>query len=49
MAPALEAVIANHIESRAPLVLEGDFILPMLATSFFRKLDFEPGANALPV
>ncbi len=34
MAPALEAVIANHIESRAPLVLEGDFILPMLATSF---------------
>jgi 2-phosphoglycerate kinase len=34
MAPALEAVIANHIESRAPIVLEGDFILPMLATSF---------------
>ena len=34
MAPALEAVIANHIESRAPLVLEGDFILPMLAISF---------------
>jgi 2-phosphoglycerate kinase len=34
MAPALEAVIANHIESRAPLVLEGDFILPMRATSF---------------
>ena len=31
MAPALEAVIANHIESRAPIVLEGDFILPMLA------------------
>ncbi|GCE31175.1 hypothetical protein KDA_66590 [Dictyobacter alpinus] len=31
MAPALEAVIANHIESRAPIVLEGDFILP---TSF---------------
>ncbi|WP_136625268.1 hypothetical protein [Dictyobacter kobayashii] len=34
MAPALEAVIANHIESRAPVVLEGDFILPMLATAF---------------
>lgn len=34
MAPALEAVIANHIESRAPIVLEGDFILPILATSF---------------
>jgi 2-phosphoglycerate kinase len=34
MTPALEAVIANHIESRAPVVLEGDFILPTLATSF---------------
>ena len=34
MAPALEAVIANHIESRAPVVLEGDYIPPMLATSF---------------
>jgi 2-phosphoglycerate kinase len=33
MAPALEAVIANHIESQTPVVLEGDFILPMLATS----------------
>jgi 2-phosphoglycerate kinase len=31
MAPALEAVIANHIESRAPVVLEGDFILPLLS------------------
>ncbi|HEU5230865.1 MAG TPA: hypothetical protein VFU49_23790 [Ktedonobacteraceae bacterium] len=33
MAPALEAVIANHIESLAPVVLEGDFILPMVAAS----------------
>lgn len=31
MAPALEAVIANHLESRAPIILEGDFILPELA------------------
>lgn len=31
MAPALEAVIANHLESHAPIVLEGDFILPELA------------------
>ena len=37
MAPALEAVIANHIESQAPIVLEGDFILPMLATSFLES------------
>jgi hypothetical protein len=38
MALALEAVIANHIESRAPLVLEGDFILPMRASSFSEGL-----------
>lgn len=31
MAPGLEAVIANHLESDAPVVLEGDFILPALA------------------
>ena len=35
MAPALEAVITNHIESQTPIVLEGDFILPALATSSF--------------
>lgn len=33
MALALDAVITNHIDSRVPIVLEGDFILPMLATS----------------
>ena len=32
LAPALEAVIANHLESDVPLVLEGDYILPALAT-----------------
>lgn len=31
MAGALELVIANHIEARAPIVLEGDFIHPSLA------------------
>ena len=31
MAPALEAVIANHLESHASVILEGDFILPELA------------------
>ena len=31
MARALELVIANHIESRTPIVLEGDFLLPSLA------------------
>lgn len=37
MTPALEAVIANHIESQAPIVLEGDFILPVVATLFPRS------------
>jgi 2-phosphoglycerate kinase len=31
MASALEAVIANHLESRTPVILDGDFILPALA------------------
>ena len=30
MLPALEAVIANHLESQAPVVLDGDYILPAL-------------------
>lgn len=30
MLPALRAVIANHIETRTPIVLEGDYILPEL-------------------
>jgi 2-phosphoglycerate kinase len=34
MARALEAVITNHLESQAPIVLEGDFIHPILATLF---------------
>jgi 2-phosphoglycerate kinase len=32
MADALEPVIGSHIESSTPVVLEGDFILPSLAT-----------------
>jgi 2-phosphoglycerate kinase len=32
MSLALEPVIANHIETRTPVILEGDFILPELAT-----------------
>ena len=31
MAEALVAVIANHLESGPPIVLEGDFVLPSLA------------------
>lgn len=30
MLPALEAVVENHLESAAPLILEGDFIHPAL-------------------
>ena len=32
MAEALSHVIANHLDGGAPVVLEGDFILPALAT-----------------
>lgn len=32
MTPALEAVVANHIETQTPIVLEGDYILPSLAS-----------------
>jgi 2-phosphoglycerate kinase len=31
MTPALEAVIADHLDTRVPIVLEGDFIAPALA------------------
>ena len=31
MTPGLEAVIANHLETSTPMLLEGDFILPALA------------------
>jgi len=31
MAPGLEAVIANHLETQTPIVFEGDFIHPALA------------------
>jgi 2-phosphoglycerate kinase len=32
LTPALEAVIDNHIEEQQPILLEGDFIHPSLAT-----------------
>jgi 2-phosphoglycerate kinase len=31
MAPAIEAVIENHLESSVPLVLDGDYMLPATA------------------
>jgi hypothetical protein len=31
MTPALEAVIGDHLDTKVPIVLEGDFIAPMLA------------------
>jgi hypothetical protein len=32
MAEPLEYVIANHLEGGSPVILEGDFLLPALAT-----------------
>ena len=34
MAPALEAVITDHLDYHTPIVLEGDFILPAVASLF---------------
>ena len=34
LGPALSAVIADHVEFRAPLVLEGDHLLPELVRGF---------------
>ncbi len=39
--PGLEAVIANHLEAKTPVVLEGDFLLPELAA----YTTFEEEAN----
>jgi 2-phosphoglycerate kinase len=41
LAPAYEAVIANHLEGNVPFVLEGDYLLPALAA----KSDFNGFAN----
>lgn len=30
LSPGIESVIANHLESNTPLILEGDFLLPEL-------------------
>lgn len=34
LAPGFRAVIADHVESEAPVVLEGDYLLPELAAGF---------------
>ncbi|MBL7520569.1 hypothetical protein I6A84_21380 [Frankia sp. CNm7] len=34
MRPAFEAVIADHVEAGAPVVFEGDYLLPELAVPF---------------
>lgn len=39
MLPALEAVIANHIQTDTPVVLEGDFLLPELIDRFAGDAD----------
>lgn len=39
MLPALQAVINNHLESRTPLILEGDYLLPELIVQDGIQLD----------
>ncbi|EYT81165.1 hypothetical protein CF54_21115 [Streptomyces sp. Tu 6176] len=31
LAPAVEAVVANHVDTDTPVVVEGDYVLPGLA------------------
>lgn len=46
MVPALEAVITDHLDYHTPIVLEGDYILPMVA-SLFSKNSRERQVRAL--
>ncbi|WP_260461769.1 hypothetical protein [Streptomyces lateritius] len=32
LAPAIEAVVANHVGTDTPVILEGDYVLPVPAT-----------------
>lgn len=34
LGPAIEAVVQNHIESRMPIVLEGDYLLPEMIAAW---------------
>lgn len=43
MTPALSAVIGSHLESRTPVVLEGDFILPALGAQTMFGDQFSQG------
>jgi hypothetical protein len=42
MTPALESVIGDHLDTKVPVVLEGDFIAPMLAA----QISFDGQSNA---
>ncbi|MFH8983784.1 AAA family ATPase [Streptomyces varsoviensis] len=42
--PAVEAVIANHLRTRVPVVIEGDYLLPALAAQrTFAGVEARPG------
>ncbi len=38
LSPAIEAVINNHIETRAPVILDGDYILPEMAARYSERV-----------
>ncbi len=38
LAPAIDAVIDNHIRTKMPIVLEGDYLLPELVTQWTDKV-----------
>ena len=45
MQPAIKAVIANHIETKMPIVLEGDYLLPELLAD--EKVEFDDRVKAV--
>ena len=47
--PALEAVVANHLETDMPVVIEGDYLVPAFAARpRFANQGRRPGASGLP-
>ncbi|WP_344858298.1 hypothetical protein [Planomonospora alba] len=46
LAPAVEAVVANHLETGTPVVIEGDYLLPSLAAELAGRYGGGAGRTA---
>ena len=45
--PALEAVVANHVESGTPVILKGDYLLPATADAIIKTFATEARIRAV--